>query len=63
MENNKTNLAFIELMVLIIASCSFSQCVDSCVTTNQIQSIKKDIHNIAVKDNVAIDSTVVYKVR
>lgn len=63
MENNKTNLAFIELMTLIIASCSFSQCIDSCVTTNQIQSIKKDIHNIAVKDSVTIDSTVVYKVK
>ena len=60
MENNKTNIAFIELMVLIIASCSFSQCIDSCIITSQIQSIKKDIHNIAVKDSIAIDS--IYKV-
>lgn len=63
MENNKTNLAFIELMVLIIAACSVSQCIDSCVTTNQMFSIKEDIHTIAVKDSVAIDSTVVYKMR
>lgn len=63
MENNKTNLAFIELMTLIIATCSVSQCIDSCITTNQMFDIKEDIHNIAVKDSVAIDSTVVYKVR
>ena len=63
MENNKTNLAFIELMTLIIATCSVSQCIDSCITTNQMFDIKEDIHTIAVKDNVAIDSTVVYKVR
>ena len=63
MENNKTNLAFIELMVLIIASCSVSQCIDSCITTNQMFDIKEDIHTIAVKDSVAIDSTVVYKIR
>ena len=63
MENNKTNLAFIELMVLIIASCSVSQCIDSCITTNQMFDIKEDIHTIVIKDSVAIDSTVVYKVR
>ena len=63
MENNKTNLAFIELMTLIIASCSFSQCIDSCITVNQMFDIKEDIHTIAVKDSVAIDSTVVYKVK
>ena len=63
MENNKTNLAFIELMTLIIATCSVSQCIDSCITTNQMFDIKEDIHTIAVKDNVAIDSTVVYKMK
>ena len=67
MENNKTNrvnLAFIELLVLIIAACSVSQCIDCCTNTHQIQSIKKDIHAIVVKDSLQIDSsTVVYKVR
>ena len=63
MENNKTNLGFIELMTLIIATCSVSQCIDSCITINQMFDIKEDIHNIAVKDSVAIDSTVVYKMK
>jgi hypothetical protein len=63
MENNKTNFAFIELMTLIIAACSFSQCIDSCVTTNQMLDIKEDIHTIAAKDSVVVDSTIVYKVR
>ena len=62
MENNKTNLAFIELMTLIIATCSVSQCIDSCITTNQMFDIKEDIHTIAAKDTVAVDSTV-YKIR
>ena len=61
MENNKTNFAFIELLLLIIAACSVSQCIDSCITTNQMYDIKEDIHTIAVKNSVAIDSTVVYK--
>lgn len=63
MENNKTNLALIEFLLIIIAGCSVSQCMDSCVNTNQIQSIKKDIHTIAVKDSVAVDSVVVYKMK
>ena len=63
MENNKTNLAFIELILLIIATCSVSQCIDSCITTNQMLNIKEDIHTIAAKDTVVIDSTVVYKVK
>ena len=63
MENNKINLAFIELILLIIATCSVSQCIDSCITKNQMFNIKKDIHTIAAKDTVAIDSTVVYKIK
>lgn len=62
MENNKTNLAFIELMTLIIATCSVSQCIDSCITTNQMFDIKEEIHTIAAKDTVVVDSTV-YKIR
>lgn len=63
MENNKTNLTFIELMTLIIAACSVSQCIDSYITRNQMLDIKEEIYTIAVKDNVAIDSTVVYKMK
>ena len=63
MENNKTNLALIEFLLIIIAGSSVSQCIDSCVNTNKMYRIEKDIHTIAVKDSVAIDSTVVYKVK
>ena len=63
MEEKKVNVgSFIEFCLFVIMTCSVTQCLGVASLDTKLKDIDKDINVLVVRDSVAIDSTVVYKV-
>ena len=63
-EEKKVNVGFfVEFCLFVIMMCSVTQCFGDGISDARLKNIDKNIHTLIVRDSVAIDSTVVYKVR
>ena len=64
MEEKRVNVGcFIEFCLFVVIMCSVTQCLGVISLDTRLKDIDKDIHTLIVRDSVAIDSTVVYKVK
>lgn len=64
MEEKKVNVGyFVKFCLFVMMMCSAIQCVGIMSLDTRLNDINKDIHALIIKDNVAVDSTVVYKVK
>ena len=63
-EEKKVNVGcFIEFCLFVIMMCSVTQCLGVIAFDASLRNIDKDIHTLVARDNIAIDTTVAYKVK
>ena len=63
MEEKKVNVGcFVEFCLFVMMMCSVTQCLGVISLDTRLKDIDKDIHTL-IRDSVAIDSTVVYKMK
>ena len=64
MEEKKVNVGcFVEFCLFVMMMCSVTQCLGVTSLDIKLKDIDKNIRILTYRDSVAVDSTVVYKIK
>ena len=64
MEEKKVNVGcFVEFCLFVMMMCSVTQCLGVTSLDIKLKDIDKNIRILTVRDSVAVDSVVVYKMK